>query len=61
MKQNPVAYMCVAAVLGYFAQSLISLNQPITTPYFYVVLAAGVGYVRYKAQGYGVFKEKAEN
>ena len=53
--------MLFSAAVSYFTQSLVNLNQPITTPYFYVVLAAGVGYVRYKAQGYGVFKEKAEN
>ncbi len=45
MKQNPVAYMCVAAVLGYFAQSLISLNQPITTPLYFTFLGMGIGVV----------------
>ena len=61
MKGDPIAIACLASAVSYFTQSLVNLNQPITTPYFYVVLAAGVGYVRYKAQGYGVFKEKAEN
>ncbi len=53
IKGSPIAIACVASGAAYFAQSLVNLNQPITTPYFFVVLAAGVGYVRYKEQGYG--------
>ena len=60
MKGDAIAIACLASGVSYFTQSLVNLNQPITTPYFYVVLAAGVGYVRYKAQGYGVFKKASE-
>ena len=56
MKADPVAIGCLAAGVGYFAQSMVNLNQPITSPYFYVILATGVGYIRYKQQGYGKFK-----
>lgn len=40
------AYVCLAAMTGYFAQGLINVNQPITTPLFFVFMALGVGYVR---------------
>ena len=33
-------------MLGYFVQGLINLNQPITTPFYFVFMATGVGYVR---------------
>ena len=44
---HAIAYMCLAAMLGYFIQSLISINQPITTPFMFLFMALGVGYVRY--------------
>ncbi len=58
MKDDPVAVGCLAGAIGYFAQSLVNLNQPITTPYFFVILATGIGYIRYKQQGYGKFKNE---
>ncbi len=61
MKSDPVAISCLAGAVGYFAQSLVNLNQPITTPYFFVILAAGIGYIRYKQQGYGKFKGLVNN
>lgn len=41
-----IAYVSAAAVLGYFVQSLINVNQPITTPFLFVFMALGIGYVR---------------
>ncbi|MBE5947190.1 MAG: O-antigen ligase family protein [Lachnospiraceae bacterium] len=46
-KKNAIAYACGASIVGYFVQGLINVNQPITTPYFFVIMAMGVGYVRY--------------
>ncbi|MBE5932183.1 MAG: O-antigen ligase family protein [Lachnospiraceae bacterium] len=46
-KGNYLVYGFVAATVGYFAQSLINLNQPITTPLYFVVMALGVGYTSY--------------
>lgn len=40
------AYVTLAVMMGYFVQSLINVNQPITTPFFFVFMALGVGYVR---------------
>ena len=57
MKDDPIAIGCLASGVAYFAQGLVNLNQPITTPFFFVVVAAGIGYVRYKAQGYGRFQK----
>ncbi len=45
---NLVAYVSLAAVTGYFFQSLINLNQPITTPFIFVFMALGIGNVRNK-------------
>lgn len=42
-RNNSVAYISMAVIIGYLAQSLINLNQPITTPLFFVVLGIGVG------------------
>lgn len=39
--------VCLAATVGYFTQSILNLNQPITTPYFFVFMAMGVGTVNY--------------
>lgn len=40
------AYVALAVMMGYFAQSMINVNQPITTPFFFVFMALGVGCVR---------------
>ena len=58
MKGDAVAVGCLAGAVSYFAQSLVTLNQPITTPFFFVILAVGVGYIRYRDQGYGKNNEK---
>ena len=55
MKGDAIAIACLASGVSYFTQSLVNLNQPITTPYFFVMLAAGIGFARYKAQGYGIY------
>lgn len=47
-KNNCVAYAMAIACIGYFVQSLINLNQPITTPYFFVFMAIGIGCVTNK-------------
>lgn len=49
-KGNPLAYAMALAVIGYFVQSLINLNQPITTPYFFVFMAIGIGLIRRKEE-----------
>ncbi|MBO4591715.1 MAG: O-antigen ligase family protein [Eubacterium sp.] len=60
LKGDPVAIACLVSGVSYFTQSLVNLNQPITTPFFYVVLAAGIGYIRYREQGYGKFSAANE-
>ncbi len=45
-EKDVVAYISLAVMLGYFIQGLINLNQPITTPFYFVFMAVGVGYVR---------------
>jgi hypothetical protein len=40
-------YIPVFVVCGYFVQGLVNLNQPITTPLFFVFLGMGVGYASY--------------
>ena len=57
LKGDPIAIACLAGGVSYFAQSLVNLNQPITAPLFFVIVAAGVGHVRYRNQGYGRYKE----
>lgn len=46
-KNNVYVIVCAAACIGYFAQSLVNLNQPFTTPLFFIFLALGVGFARY--------------
>ena len=46
-KSNYMIYGFLTAVIGYFFQSLINLNQPITTPLYFVIMALGVGYTTY--------------
>ena len=45
-KNNVYVIVCASACIGYFAQSLVNLNQPFTTPFFFVFLALGVGFAR---------------
>lgn len=53
----PVLAMLTASV-SYFAQGCVNLNQSITSPIYFVLIAVGIGYIRYRDGGYGVFKEK---
>ncbi len=46
-KSNYLVYAFVAATVGYFVQALININQPITTPLYFVIMALGVGYTTY--------------
>lgn len=46
-KGDCIAYGLLAAITGYFIQSLVNLNQPITTPLYFVIMALGVGYTTY--------------
>lgn len=45
--ENAWICVCLAATTGYFAQSILNLNQPITTPLFFVFMAMGVGTANY--------------
>lgn len=42
-RKSILTYMMFGAVIGYFIQCLISINQPITTPFFYVFMGIGLG------------------
>ena len=53
MKDDPLAIACLASGSAYVAQGLVNLNQPITTPFFFVVIALGIGHIRYRDQGFG--------
>ena len=46
-KGNYLVYGCLTATVGYFVQALVNLNQPITTPLYFVIMALGVGYTSY--------------
>lgn len=46
-KGNYLVYGLLAATVGYFVQSIVNLNQPITTPLYFVIMALGVGYTSY--------------
>ena len=46
--RSPAIYVSICVVIAYFTQSLINLNQPITTPIYFVFMALGIGIVRYK-------------
>ncbi|MBE5943411.1 MAG: hypothetical protein E7258_00665 [Lachnospiraceae bacterium] len=41
-----VPYICLTAMTGYFVQGLVNINQPITTPFFFIFMAVGIGYIR---------------
>lgn len=45
---DPAVLIFMAGVAGYWVQGLVYLNQPITTPLYFVLLAAGIGYIRFK-------------
>ncbi|MCM1288975.1 MAG: O-antigen ligase family protein [Clostridium sp.] len=47
-KRNIITYVSLSVILGYFVQGLINLNQPITTPLFFVFMAMGVGNAAYE-------------
>lgn len=42
-RRSILTYMMFGAVVGYFIQCLISINQPLTTPFYYVFLGIGLG------------------
>lgn len=44
---NYLVYGFMASITGYFVQSIVNLNQPITTPLYFVMMALGVGYTTY--------------
>ncbi len=46
-KGNYLVYGCLTVTVGYFVQALVNLNQPITTPLYFVIMALGVGYTSY--------------
>lgn len=50
----PMAYISLSVIAGYFVQGLINLNQPITTPFYFIFMAMGIGSVRYyrRMEGY---------
>ena len=48
LEDNPAVAACLAAAAGYWVQGIVYLNQPITTPLYFVMMAAGIGYVRYR-------------
>ena len=56
---NAIVIASIGAAVAYAAQGLVNLNQPITTPFYFVILAAGIGFIRYRDQGYGDYKEYA--
>ena len=41
-----IAIAILAAFIGYAVQGTVYLNQPITSPLYFVLIAAGIGYVR---------------
>lgn len=47
-KSNVITYISLSVIVGYFVQGLINLNQPMTTPLFFVFMAMGVGNAAYE-------------
>ncbi len=41
-------FACAAGAIAYFAEAMVNPEQPITTPFFFVLLAVGVGMARYR-------------
>ena len=58
IKGNALIAACAAGSIAYMTAGIVSLNTPITTPYFFVIMALGIGYARYRDQKYGVFSDK---
>lgn len=54
-RKQLIPYICLGAISGYFGNALVNVNQPITTPFLFVFMAIGVGYVRY------MMKQEAKN
>lgn len=54
-RKKLIPYICLGAISGYFINALVNINQPITTPFLFVFMAVGVGYVRY------MMKQEAKN
>lgn len=44
-KIKPANAMCLVAWTGYFAQALVNINQPLTTPIFFILMALSVGLI----------------
>ena len=44
-KIKPANAMCLVAWVGYFAQALVNINQPLTTPIFFILMALSVGLI----------------
>lgn len=44
-------YALLLAVIGYFTQAMVNLNQPITTPFYFVLIAMLIGNIRYNKYG----------
>lgn len=45
-KSMPLVYASLAVITGYFVQGFVNLNQAITTPFYFVFMALGIGYIR---------------
>ena len=50
-KNHPVCLVAIAAIVGYGAQSFVSLSTPIITTYMFIFIAIGEGLVRYSDAG----------
>lgn len=57
-KNDVVAISLFAGATGYIACGLVYLNQPITTPFYFVLLALAIGRIRYRDQGFGEFRSR---
>lgn len=56
-KGDAVVIACLASAAAYAGQALVNLNQPITSPFYFVILAAGIGFIRYRDQGFGIYNK----
>ena len=48
LEEDPIIIALLVGIVGYLGAGLVYLNQPITTPYLFVMIAEVVGYIRYK-------------
>ncbi len=48
LDKDPILIALLVGIVGYLGAGLVYLNQPITTPYLFVMIAFAIGYVRYK-------------